>query len=218
MSTSPIVGENTLAKPLTGNPLGPYYQNGMMTYRLCQSCTESNPKLGLSYFHPVHTRILLDSLAATNSPARALQAFWTVVYQSYYYDNLQFFNVFSNSSYVTWSSVLVPTQTRGLALVISFVVAHLVLVYVTLICFHRQTRFSRLHDPWLAYTQAHHGELANALDDSVMRTVKSPEGLLRRQQESDKPVGLDVDILGRAVGIRKRPKRMAVFNMSDDSD
>ncbi|KAI1503046.1 hypothetical protein F5X99DRAFT_376598 [Biscogniauxia marginata] len=196
-----------MSRPLGGNPMGRYYQDGKMTYQHCDHCVPHYAD-NLAYFHPVHTEILIDILASTRQPALALQAFWTLVYQSYYYDTLQFFNIFSNSSYVLWKPASVPTTSHGFTAVCCRMAMHLVLFFGILTAFLRCTQFSKVHDPWLAYTQAYTGELADMLDDMHVRGLRDPGKLLTGQTTVEEPVGLDLDILGRAVGVRKRQKKL----------
>ncbi|KAI0599995.1 hypothetical protein F4775DRAFT_85198 [Biscogniauxia sp. FL1348] len=215
----PWIGSTSMIRPLGGNPMGRYYVDGNMTYKLCEHC-EPQYADGVAYFHTVYTKILRDVLASSpGGPALALQAFWTLVYQAYYYDNLPFFNIFSNSSSVLWEPVQVPTGWGGLAAVCGIMVAHLALFFAVLAVFLRRTRFSSVHDPWLAYTQAHTGELADALDEMHRRGLRDP-GKLSTTGEAgaEKTVGLDLDILGRAVGVRRRHKKlMSDTDSSDDS-
>ncbi|KAI8631249.1 hypothetical protein F5Y19DRAFT_483128 [Xylariaceae sp. FL1651] len=210
----PRIGILPINRPLGGNPLGPYYQDGKMTYWLCERCPEKFSN-GPAYFHPVYTRILQDSLAETGQPSKALQAFWTLIYQAYYYDNLLFFNVFSNSTYTSWSMVLAPVQWRGFIVVIVLTITHLLLVYGTCAHFLYWTKFSKLHDPWLAYTQTCRGAFADALEDVTLRGIKNPAKMLRKQGRSEDIVGLDVDVLGRAVGVRKRNPKLSDANLGN---
>ncbi|KAI5926649.1 hypothetical protein F4810DRAFT_707186 [Camillea tinctor] len=212
------IGSTLMTRPLGGNPMGRYFNDRHMTYKLCEGCIPEYAD-GVAYFHPVYTKILTDILASPGDPALALQAFWTLVYQSYYYDNLQFFNTFSNSTYVLWESVQVPTSWNGLVAVCSMMGAHLVLFFGILTVFIRRTKFSKVHDPWLAYTQAHTGELADVLDEMYIRGLRDPKKLSMADNEAGKTVALDLDILGRAVGVRRRQKRlMSDTESSDDSN
>ncbi|KAH9883824.1 hypothetical protein F4778DRAFT_801000 [Xylariomycetidae sp. FL2044] len=213
----PRIGDVLMSAPLSGNPLGQYHRDGNMTYRICNDCPQDFVE-NLGYFHPVYSKILEDTLASTGQPAIALQAFWTLVYQSYYYDNLRFFNVFGNSTYEPWTAVVVPVSKRGFIAVCSMIAAHLVLMCAILYVFLRHTKFSKIHDPWLAYTQVHHGELDTALDELSAPESLDPEPVLRQQEGFGEAVGLDLDVLGRIVGVRRRNKKFADLDASDDSD
>ncbi|TGJ84201.1 hypothetical protein E0Z10_g4555 [Xylaria hypoxylon] len=220
-SSQPTVGSGLLplSRPLGSNPLGQDFQDGKTTYWLCEYFCPEKYNDGPVYLHPIYSRILRDSLAETVGPARALRAFWTMIYQAYYYDSLPFFNLFNNSTSTSWIPVLAPVQWRGFIVVIVLTTIHLLFVYGILVYFLWCTSYSKLHDPWWAYTQTYRGELANALEEITSSAVKDPVKLLRQQEDSGDLVGLDIDILGQAVGIRKRNRKSTGFDSSNsDSD
>ncbi|KAI0542785.1 hypothetical protein GGR58DRAFT_170944 [Xylaria digitata] len=142
-----------------------------------------------------------------------------MIYQSYYYDSLPFFNLFDNSTSTSWIPVLAPVQQRGFTVVIVLTTIHLLFIYGILGYFLWCTKYSKLHDPWWAYTQTCYGELANVLDDIASGAVKDPVRMLKQQKNSEDLVGLDIDDLGQAVGIRKRSRKSTVpDSSSSDSD
>ncbi len=204
-----------ITRPLAGNPMGQYYDNST-TYRLCFSCSSSTAD-GLEYLHPVYTALILRSLT-DKGPAEALQAFWTLVYQSYYYDTLQFFDFFDTGTYTSWTPVLVPVRWGGFITVCCMAAVHLLSLFGILFVFVRQTRFSRLHDPWLAYTQAWNGELADVLHEVTRSRIVDPAVFIEYQNKRDDMVGLRPDALERSVGVRKRGKDLTDFDSSNDSD
>lgn len=206
-----------IAGPLSGNPMGQYYKDKSTTYRICFLCS-GDATDGLAYLHPVHTALVQRSLK-NSGPAKALQAFWTLVYQSYYYDTLQFFNYFDNGTYNSWVPVLVPVRYGGFVAVCCMAITHLLVVFCISVVFVRQTRFSKLHDPWLAYTQAWNGEFADLLDEVTRRGIEDPSRFLKRRDRGEEMVGLGPDVLERAVGIRKRrTKLLDDMGSSDESD
>lgn len=204
-----------VARPLSGNPMGQFYKDRSTTYRLCFICS-SNAVDGLAYLHPVHTALLRQSLDVSG-PAKALQAFWTLVYQSYYYDTMQFFDYFDNGTYNSWTTVLVPVQCGGFVVVCCMAVTHLLLVCGIAVVFLRQTRFSKLHDPWLAYTQAWNGDFADVLDEVKRRGIADPSRFLERRNRGEEMVGLELDVLERDIGIRKRREKLLDESTSSDS-
>ncbi|KAI3324607.1 hypothetical protein HD806DRAFT_50537 [Xylariaceae sp. AK1471] len=219
VTSQPYIGLFPLTRPLGGNPLGPDFQDGKTTYWLCEHFCSGKYENGPAYLHPVYSKILRDSLAETPGPAKALRAFWTMIYQAYYYDNILFFNLFSNSTYTSWTTVLAPVQWHGFIVVAVLTITHLLLVYGIFVYFLWRTKYSKLHDPWWAYTQTCRGELADVLEDITLRAAKDPAKMLRKQGRSQDLVGLDIDILGRAVGLRKRTRKMTgLDSQSSDSD
>ncbi len=132
-----------------------------------------------------------------------MQAFWTLVYQSYYYDSLQFFDVMADATYTTWEPVSVPVQWTGFIIVICLLTLHLILVMGIFCYFNKSTQFSKVNDPWLAFTQAYKGELAALLDEMISRGDMNPKAAAEELGKQDDVVGLGFDMHKRAIGIRK---------------
>lgn len=201
--------------PLSRNPLGKFFKDRTTTYNLCFLCDEGGADDNVAYLHPIYTAVIRQSLA-DSGPAKTLQAFWTLVYQSYYYDTLPFYDYMWNGTYESWVPVQVPVRRHGFITICSLAAIHLLLILSILSVFLRQTRFSRLHEPWLVFTQAWDGELADVLEDAARRRISDPAQVFQPQNRGDEIVGLDLDALNRAVGLRKRPKNRVESDSSDD--
>ena len=177
-----------LDNPLSRNPLGTYFKDRNMTYNLCFLCDEGGTDDNVAYLHPIQTAVVRQSLTDCG-PAKALQAFWTLVYQSYYHDTLPFYGYLFNGTYDSWVPVQVPVRRHGFIVICSMAAAHLLLILSILSVFLRQTRFSKLHEPWLAFTQAWSGELADVLEDVAQRGISDPARILQHQNRGDEIVG-----------------------------
>ncbi|KAL2132257.1 hypothetical protein VTI74DRAFT_4052 [Chaetomium olivicolor] len=103
--------------------------------------------------HWAHVAVFVDSLVATSSPAIALQAWFTTLFQLQYMDEISRFSVESMATYVFSATALVPGWWAGFVGVAVMVMLHLLLTgYVTawyLLC----TRHTILGNGWQAVAQ-----------------------------------------------------------------
>lgn len=93
--------------------------------------------------HPIYVAVIQAILQRTGRPALVMEAFWTMHYQSYYYDNLNSFDVFANATLTTWLSVLMPVHWTGYTTICALVAAHHVLLGVVTWCFLTKTKYSQ---------------------------------------------------------------------------
>lgn len=201
--------------PLDGNIMGPFHREWVTTYQLCTWCRPTF-QANLSYLHPVYTAIIQQSLQSTGRPVLALQAFWTLVYQSYYYDSLQFFDIMADAKCGTWATVSLPVKWTGFVVTACMLTLHLVLVFSVYFYFNKHTKFSKINDPWLTFTQALRGELIKLLDEMIQKGEVDPKVAIEELGKQSEVVGLDVDIFRRAAGIRKRHWRNPEDEHSDE--
>jgi hypothetical protein len=124
--------------------------------------------------------IFNNTLAETDSPAYAVQAQLTTLLRLAYYAWLPPFDVESNVTTASFSSVLAPVSKRGFWAVMGLVVAHIGITVIVVILFLARTKFSFLGNPWTAFAQVAKAEDCQALleDESLLAgaaIAKRPE-------------------------------------------
>jgi hypothetical protein len=113
------------------------------------------------------SRVLQRILQTTNRPALALQAWWTLLFAAYYYDNLPLFDITAPAAVARWEKTLVPVRWTGLATVAGLAAVHALVMVVVLCMFLQRARFSVVRDPWVAFLHASEGDIAEAIDGVV---------------------------------------------------
>ena len=108
---------------------------------------------GTDLGHPAHVSLFRDALQATNSPARALQAFLTTLTRQYFYDVQSRFTGGAEGSLVFSATVVAPTRWAGLAGVAAVVGVHFLVALTATVWYVRETRHTALGQSWAAVSQ-----------------------------------------------------------------
>lgn len=106
-----------------------------------------------TYAHQTHVDLFQDTLRDTQSPALAVQALLGRIFQMAYYEYLVKLNTKVEATTSFSTTALIPQQWTGLAVVISLVAIHLVMMVTITILFLRSTRSSMLGNFWQAVSQ-----------------------------------------------------------------
>lgn len=103
--------------------------------------------------HKTHAALFQDVIQSTLSPALAFQAFFTVIAQMTYYDQLPQFDIGNTATFAVSQRVDVPNQWLGFGVVTGLLGLHAVLVGAAVVLFLRRTRHSLLGNAWQAVAQ-----------------------------------------------------------------
>ena len=114
-----------------------------------------------------------DALLDTDSPARALQAFFSSTLRSAYYTWLPLFDMKANATTTSFVNRLAPVSRRGFWGVMAIILTHIVVCLLTTVAFFYRTNFSLLGNIWTTIAQVVHSEEAHAaVQDGTMKTDK----------------------------------------------
>jgi hypothetical protein len=91
--------------------------------------------------------------ASTGNPALALQAYFTTLCATAYYDRIITFDKAAPSTRTSLNQVTRPLGWAGYILVLSVLVAHLLLVLLVIILFLRDGKMSLIGNAWAAVSQ-----------------------------------------------------------------
>ncbi|RAH65683.1 uncharacterized protein BO66DRAFT_395219 [Aspergillus aculeatinus CBS 121060] len=129
--------------------------------------------------HQTHVDLFHDTLNATDSPALAIQALLTRIYQMCYYDQFAKFQATAASTTAFSTVESLPAQWTGFILGTVLVATHLVIVTIIIIQFIKQTDHSIIGNYWQTVSQVVSEETrpileqADRMDDQeVKRWVK----------------------------------------------
>src|SRR3569833_1996551 len=103
--------------------------------------------------HPSHVSLFSDSLNATGSLARALQAWLTTLTVQQYYDSLPRLADAGGATYVYSVPAAAPIHWAGFSAVVVMLGVHVVLVVWATVWFARKAEHSLLGNSWLAIAQ-----------------------------------------------------------------
>ncbi|KAK0708644.1 hypothetical protein B0H67DRAFT_557075 [Lasiosphaeris hirsuta] len=84
--------------------------------------------------HPVHVALFHDALAATRSPARALQSWLTTLTRQRFYDGLGRFTTGAEARHARSVAVFAPRQWAGFVGVVAMLACHFVVVVGVAVC------------------------------------------------------------------------------------
>ncbi|KAF5530849.1 hypothetical protein FNAPI_13472 [Fusarium napiforme] len=136
--------------------------------------------------HAVHVSLVQDILRATGDPALAIQALAFRFHCMIFYDRMPEFDLHKPATTINSVEMLIPVRWRGLAVVLSLVLVHLLLLGSTMVLFQLKTRASDLGNAWQAIaqvvsaeTRAVVGEASVVRDKEVEAWAKS-SGVSRR--------------------------------------
>jgi len=121
-----ILSEQPFSEALPVFQVTPLQQHGI-TSATALMALEVAPRLKQG--HWAHVSLFYDSLAATKSPARAMQAWMTTLAQQMYYDRLPRSFIGAPAVYRVAAPVLIPVRWSGFGAVVAIMVAHLLVVW-----------------------------------------------------------------------------------------
>jgi hypothetical protein len=155
--------------------------------------------------HPTYSELVQSILQSDrNRPAQAMQALSTMVFTSWYYDHLPYFDISTNATIARWVQVLAPTTCQGFVTVCVIILCHFILLAVILHLFLRQTRYSRLQDVWQVFSQTSHGELAQLLKEVDCSPDEDMDDFLEREEKGLESVRLAPSMTQRSgISVRK---------------
>ncbi|KAF9630456.1 hypothetical protein BFW01_g1018 [Lasiodiplodia theobromae] len=163
---NPIVGPGAQKASSTEPPWMVYF---------CDTCNQTTTSLD-----PGWTALVNDVLHDTDDPALAWQALTTSLMSAAYHDWL---HIFTRSEPVSTSLIMsrqVPSFSTGFLIVVANLLLYLFLFAAALVCFIRETRYSRLNNAWQAISQlvAPETEMilergTNANDEDVQRWIRA---------------------------------------------
>ncbi|KAJ9606152.1 hypothetical protein H2200_009113 [Cladophialophora chaetospira] len=133
---------------------------------MCLGCN-TDPSSDYPQASTILSTLFSDTIAATNSPALALQAVLTSVLRMAYYAFLPTFDAQSEVTVTSFSAAQVPLRTRGFWAVFGITTGHFVLCVMALIGFIAFTQVSSLKNAW--QTVAHVTENTETMQ--ILKTV-----------------------------------------------
>ncbi|KAI1414082.1 hypothetical protein F5Y13DRAFT_188606 [Hypoxylon sp. FL1857] len=137
---------------------------------------------GLSPLHPIYASTIQTILRTTGSPAlAAAQAFITMIYQSFYYDQFPTLDISADANVTSWIRVSVPVQWTGFIVVYVLTGAHTLLVLGILVAFTMSTKYIKLNDPWMIFAYTSSGELADIIEEARQLKVADHVKMIEEQ-------------------------------------
>lgn len=117
----------------------------------------------------LHNQIFQDVIRNTKSPVQALQAYYTILARTAYYDVLPYFDI-TDTPLLSWfTDVPFPRASSGLIIVGFFLFLHIVVVVFIIISFLTQTIVSRTGDnAWQSLAQTRSNEMEDIIQAGFM--------------------------------------------------
>ncbi len=128
----------------------------------------------------VLSMIFQDIIEETQNPALAWQAHMTMLLRMAYYDMMGIFSHDDIQTVILYETASFPQSRRGLATVLFVLIAHLVLVVITVTLFYTSTQYSMVGNAWQATAQTMTADTEAILSKSGMATDKEIEQMLKR--------------------------------------
>lgn len=128
----------------------------------------------------VLSMIIQDIIEETQNPALAWQAHTTMLLRMAYYDMMAIFSHDDTQTVVLYETASFPQSSRGLITVLFVLIAHLVMVVITVTLFYTNTQYSMVGNAWQATAQTMTAETELILSKSGMATDEEVEKMLKR--------------------------------------
>ncbi|KAF2466973.1 uncharacterized protein BDR25DRAFT_292694 [Lindgomyces ingoldianus] len=103
--------------------------------------------------HRAHIAVFQDIIRTTHNPALAVQALFTILTQSAYYDFLAQFDVSAPATFAFSRQVTIPHEWKGFGIVCAVLGVHFVVFVVVTVLFLVGTEVSMLGNAWQAVCQ-----------------------------------------------------------------
>lgn len=144
---------------------------------------------GYQHAHESLSKVLMDTLRDTRSPAQAVQAISTVIRLMQYYNSGYRWSVTSPATYVMFEEMSIPAQTIGLSTVVAMVATHLIVMGVTLVLFVQRTKATSLGNAWQS--------IAQVMSDDTLPILLQADDLKDKEvKEIIADVGEKVEMVG----------------------
>lgn len=149
----------------------------------CFCCTESEDALFV--MNRYQATLFQHIFQVTGKITMAMQAYIHTMFQIAYYDDASQFDLSAPMTIQSFVPVLIPSQFLGLIAVTSVLVAHILLVGISVLQFRSATQFSMLRNSWQSMAQtrtpATEGilNIASSLSDSEIEKNLQAEGKAR---------------------------------------
>lgn len=197
------------------NPITPSHSLGVhnISIIMCQTCDSGDygqpePTWATAiavvapnyiYPHPVYAKIFNDVIRDTNHPALALQAHFTNLYRSAYYDVIDQFNISDYATVVSFVQVLKPMNMSVLLAVIAPLCIHLILVACITRLFICRGTLSLLGNVWSAVGQVYNQEVGSWCEIAGEKSDREIERLMGEKGHRRTVLKLDKDATGRTL-------------------
>ncbi|KAL9562700.1 hypothetical protein ACKAV7_013264 [Fusarium commune] len=129
--------------------------------------------------HAVHVSLIQDILRATGDPALAIQALAFRFHSMIFYDSMAEFDLHKPVTTINSVEMLLPVRWTGLAVVLSLVLVHLLLLCITMVLFQFKTRASDLGNAWQAIAQVVSTETRAVVEEASAVRDKEVEAWAR---------------------------------------
>lgn len=151
---------------------------------MCSYCTHDMllDRTMITTVHPALAEIFNRIIQSTTHPALALQALFTILYGSAYYDYARQFDMTAPAEYTVYISVLRPTQWTGLIAVIAVLSVHCILVAVVLVWFILGGHGTLIGGAWSVFAQTASEDMETWLKEAS--TSMSSDSDVRRRMKS----------------------------------
>ncbi|SCO57713.1 uncharacterized protein FFMR_14869 [Fusarium fujikuroi] len=136
--------------------------------------------------HAVHVSLIQDILRVTGDPALAIQALAFRFHSMVFYDSITEFDLYKPVTTISSVEMLISVRWTGLAVVLSLILVHLLLLCSTMVLFQLKTRASGLGNAWQAIAQVVSTETravmeeASAVRDKEVEAWARSSGVSRR--------------------------------------
>ncbi|CCT74935.1 uncharacterized protein FFUJ_11009 [Fusarium fujikuroi IMI 58289] len=136
--------------------------------------------------HAVHVSLIQDILRVTGDPALAIQALAFRFHSMIFYDSITEFDLYKPVTTISSVEMLISVRWTGLAVVLSLILVHLLLLCSTMVLFQLKTRASGLGNAWQAIAQVVSTETravmeeASAVRDKEVEAWARSSGVSRR--------------------------------------
>lgn len=128
----------------------------------------------------VLSMIAQDIIEETQNPALAWQAHTTMLLRMAYYDMMGIFSHDDTQTVILYETASFPQARRGLVIVLLVLIAHLVMVVLTVTLFYTSTQYSMVGNAWQATAQTMTAETELILIKSAMATDNEVEKMLKK--------------------------------------
>jgi hypothetical protein len=146
--------------------------------------------------------IFAQMAESTRDPALAVQAFFTTLFASTYYDRIVMFDSAAPSLQVSLVQVIRPLGWTAYIVVVGVVVLHLILVLLTTIVFFSSGKLSRMGNSWVAISQILGPSTEDWIRNADMVDDKTVKKWLK-SQGMDRTLVRVEDVEGRVQLVRK---------------
>lgn len=140
--------------------------------------------------HPIMSSLIQDIVQRTRHPALALQAIFSIITHSAYYENSLTFNLAFQATVTKSMNTLLPGMWYGLMIVGGMLAFHLILVTWMVILFAKRTKYSIIGEMWHSVGQVMEHIPEHLLNQSMGHTDVEIRKACRRSGTSHSGVAV----------------------------